>query len=121
MVLTGDTVVFICLVRKTWQRVREMQIPVLIETGTYGYRATTGQPLVLSADGATREEALGQLREAMKTRLSVGAEIAALEIISDVHPLAPYAGMYKHNPLFDSWQQAIADYRRQADEATESP
>ncbi len=98
-----------------------MQIPVLIETGTYGYRATTGQPLALSADGATREEALGQLRKAMKTRLGAGAEIAPLEVASSEHPLAPYAGMYKDNPLFDAWQQAIADYRRQADEAMESP
>ncbi len=97
-----------------------MQIPVLIETGTYGYRATTGQPLELSADGATREEALGQLRKAMKSRLSVGAEIASLEIASDEHPLAPYAGMYKDNPLFDAWQQAIVDYRRQADDAVET-
>jgi hypothetical protein len=35
--------------------------------------------------------------------------------------LAPYAGMFKDNPLFDAWQQAIADYRRQVDEEPESP
>ena len=31
------------------------------------------------------------------------------------HPLAPYAGMFKDNPLFDAWQQAIDDYRREMD------
>ena len=98
-----------------------MQIPVLIETGSYGYRATTGQPLALSADGATREVALGQLRKAMKTRLDAGAEIAPLEVASREHPLAAYAGMYEDNPLFDAWQQAIADYRSQANEAGNRP
>jgi hypothetical protein len=97
-----------------------MQIPVLIETvDNHGYRATTGQPLVLSAEGASREEALDHLRQAMKVRLGSGAEIAAVEFSSPEHPLAPYAGMFKDNPLFESWQQAIADYRRLVDDAQE--
>jgi predicted RNase H-like HicB family nuclease len=99
-----------------------MQIPVLIEpVKSNGYRVTTGQPLTLTAEGATREEALEQLRQAVQARLSSGAEIASIEVSAPAHPLAPYAGMFKDNPLFDAWQQAIADYRRQVDEEPESP
>jgi hypothetical protein len=97
-----------------------MQIPVLIEPiESNGYRVTTGQPLALTAEGATRDEALGQLRERLQLRLSAGAEIALVEVSPPAHPLAPYAGMFKDNPLFDAWQQAIDDYRRQVDEETE--
>ncbi len=97
-----------------------MQIPVLIEPmDSTGYRVTTGQPLALTAVGATREEALGQLRQCLQHRLSTGAEIALVEVSTAAHPLAPYAGMFKDNPLFEAWQQAIDDYRRQADEASE--
>ena len=99
-----------------------MQIPVLIEpVGTQGYRVSTGQPLGLSAEGATREEAMDHLRLAMNARLSEGAEIATLELTHPEHSLNRYAGMFKDNPLFQSWQQAIVDYRRQADEAAEGP
>jgi predicted RNase H-like HicB family nuclease len=99
-----------------------MQIPVLIEAvRSNGYRVTTGPPLALTAEGATREEALQQLRRALQTRLSAGAEIAPLEVSAAEHPLAPYAGMFKDNPLFDAWQQAIAEYRRKVDENEEGP
>lgn len=98
-----------------------MEIPVLIETlnGT-GYRATTGQPLTVVAEGATREEALSQLRQALQQRLSAGAEVVAFEFSAPEHPLAAYSGMFKDNPLFDAWQQAIAD-NRQADEDRVGP
>jgi len=97
-----------------------MQIPVLIESvKSNGYRVTTGQPLAMIAEGATREEALQQLQQALQKRLSSGAEIVPFELSSAAHPLAPYAGMFKDNPLFDAWQQAIADYR-QADEEAET-
>jgi hypothetical protein len=99
-----------------------MQIPVLIEPmDNNGYRVTTGQPLALTAEGATREEALGQLRRALQGRLRAGAEIAPFELSATEAALAPYAGMFKDNPLFDAWQQAIEDYRRQADEEPEGP
>src|SRR5438552_3050942 len=97
-----------------------MQIPVLIEPVTNnGYRVTTGQPLVLTAEGATKEDALQQMRHILQARLSTGAEIALLEISASDHPLAPYAAMFKDNPLFDDWQAAIAEYRQQRDDKQE--
>jgi hypothetical protein len=99
-----------------------MQIAVLIEpVDSEGYRATTGQPLALTAEGATREEALRELRRVLATRLSAGAEIALIEVSAAEHPLAQYAGMFKDNPLFDDWQRAIAEYRRQMDGEQEIP
>ena len=97
-----------------------MQIPVLIEPcESNGYRATTGPPLALSADGATREQALFHLRQALQRRLSAGAEIATLNVPGPQHPLASFAGMFKDNPLFDEWQQAIADYRQKVEDDPE--
>src|SRR5262245_38815072 len=99
-----------------------MQIPVLIEpVDSNGYRATIGPPLALTAEGVTREEALQRLRQAVQARLSTGAEVTSLEVAAGEHPLAAYAGMFKDNPLFDAWQQAMAEYRRQVDEEPEVP
>ena len=93
-----------------------MQIPVLIESvNSNGYRVTTGQPLALSAEGATREEALRHLRDTFHNRLTTGAEVLPFELSAAEHPLAPYAGMFKDNPLFEAWQQAIADHRHEDD------
>src|SRR5438128_2405314 len=99
-----------------------MQIPVLIEPmNDHGYRATIGPPVAMTAEGATREEALQRLREALEQRLAAGGEIIALETSATEHPLAPYAGagMFKDNPLFEQWQQAIEEYRRQRDDESE--
>ena len=93
-----------------------MQIPVLIESvNSNGFRVTTGQPIALSAEGATREEALQHLQEAFHKRLSTGTEVIPFELSAAEHPLAPYAGMFKDNPLFEAWQQAIAAHRREDD------
>lgn len=93
-----------------------MQLPVLVEpVAGYGYRACTGQPLDLSAEGATREEAVHRLRQEIQNRLQTGAEIIPLKIATPAHPLAAFAGMFRDNPLFAEWQEAIAEIRRQAE------
>ncbi len=97
-----------------------MRIPVLIEpVASNGYRASTGQPLVMTAEGATRAEALEHLRQALQDHLKRGAEITSVELAPSEHPLAPYGGMFKDNPLFDAWQQAMAEYRQQAEQEPE--
>jgi len=93
-----------------------MKIAVLIEplNGT-GFRATGGEPFSITAEGATREEALNALKEAMAMRLKCGAELVSLEVGPQEHPLLKYAGMYmyKEEPLFEEWKQAIEDYRNE--------
>jgi predicted RNase H-like HicB family nuclease len=94
-----------------------VEIPVLIEAVQgNGYRASTGQPLALVGEGATQEEALAKLRQALEARLAAGAQVVSLQLPGTEHPLAKFAGMYKDNPLFEEWQEAIAENRRLEDE-----
>jgi predicted RNase H-like HicB family nuclease len=94
-----------------------MQIPVLIEpVAGNGFRAKGSEPFSLTAQGATPDEALRKLRELIQSRLVDGTQIVSLEIPTSEHPLAPFAGMFKDDPLFDEWQKAIAEYRQQAEE-----
>ena len=99
-----------------------MQIPILLEVvAGSGYRARSGPPLDVSAEGATPAEALQNLRQVIAGRLAGGAQLLSIEVPGAEHPLARFAGMYKDDPLFDEWQQAIAEYRREADAEAEAP
>lgn len=94
-----------------------MQIPVLIEpVGEGGFRATSGWPFPVTAEGPTRDEALQGLREQLAARMVPGAEMVWLDAPSVEHPLAKYAGWLKDDPLFDEWVEAMAEYRRSVDE-----
>jgi hypothetical protein len=94
-----------------------MQIQVLVEPVVgNGYRATAGLPLGQSAEGATAEEAVQRLRQAIEGRLSNGVRVVTLEVPAIDNPWLRIAGIFKDDPLFDEWQEAIADYRRQIDE-----
>ncbi|TMQ33359.1 MAG: type II toxin-antitoxin system HicB family antitoxin [Planctomycetota bacterium] len=99
-----------------------MEIPVLIEpVAGNGYRARGGEPLALSADGATPAEALAKLRQLLHERLQSGSRLVSLEVPSEDNPWRKMAGIFKDDPLFDAWQQAIADYRRQVDDDPDHP
>ena len=97
-----------------------MEIPVLVEplNGT-GFRARCGDPLPLSAEGMTHDEAVQRLRDKIAEHLAGGATLVAVEVPGVEHPLAKYAGMFKDNPLFDEWQREIAEMRRREDEAAD--
>ena len=98
-----------------------MQIPVLVvPVAGNGFRARGSEPFALTAQGSTPDEALHKLRELIQARLVDGTQIVSLEISASEHPLAPFAGMFKDDPLFDEWQQAIAEYRQQAEEDAHS-
>lgn len=99
-----------------------MKISVLIEPlNGKGFRATGGEPLAIIAEGATREEALDRLKAEVQARLKAGAEIVSLEVEPEEHPLLKYAGMYKDDPMFEEWIQAIEDYRDQVDKDDSIP
>jgi hypothetical protein len=101
-----------------------MQIPILIEpVAGNGFRSRGGEPFALSAEGATREEVLARLQEQLQARLRDGAEVATLNIAppAAANPWARFAGMFKDDPYFDDWQQAIAENRTKMDEDPEIP
>ena len=95
-----------------------MKIPILIEPiANDGFRATSGPPFAVSAEGATRDEALARLREEIDRRLAEGSVIMPLEITTtEENPWLAVGGMFRNDPLFDEWQEAIAEYRRKVDE-----
>jgi hypothetical protein len=95
-----------------------MQISVVIQPiGNARFRASSSVPVSLSAEGATPDEAIQELRNVLKARIPNAGEILALEISE--HPLARFAGMFQNDPMFEQWQHAIEEYRRRADEAEE--
>ena len=99
-----------------------MDIPVWLErVDGNGYRARALEPLGLTAEAATRDEALKKLRELIAERLAGGAELVRLEVPGSEHPLARFAGTLKDDPLVDAWEEAMAEYRRQIDEDPNIP
>ena len=99
-----------------------MQIPILIEPiAGNGYRARGGEPLALTAEGATQEEALAKLKEKLQAKLRHGAVVVRLELPSQPHPLAEFAGMFKDDPLLKEWKKSMAAYRRKVDKDANKP
>ena len=93
-----------------------MQIPILLmPIPGNKFRARVGEPFSLSFEGETRDEAVQKLKEQIAGMLSGGGEIVQLEIQETEHPLKRFAGMLRDDPLFDDWQRAIADRRRELD------
>jgi len=94
-----------------------MQIPVLIEPVAGGFRARSGEPLVLTAEGATREEALSKLRDQVARKIADGAEVTPLEVGPFEHPWMRFAGTWKEDdPLIQEWKKAMEEHRREIDE-----
>jgi hypothetical protein len=70
-----------------------------------------------------------KLKQLIDDRVAQGARIAAFELSDGENPWRDGVGMFRDEPLFDDWQQAIADYRREAarqarwlaDRRTQSP
>ena len=95
-----------------------MEIPVLIErVEGNGFRARGVELLGVSAEGATREEAMEKLRVLLTDKLPNGSEIASLVLPSSNNPLARKSGIWdKDDPLIDQWIETMKENRRNADE-----
>jgi len=94
-----------------------MQIPVLIEpVAATGFRARSGEPLPLSAEGATREEALGKLKQLMESKLQNGSEMVTLQLGAADNPWLRGAGIFANDPQFEEWKAIMEENRRKADE-----
>jgi hypothetical protein len=99
-----------------------MKIPILIEAiSEQRYRATGSEPFVGSVEAETADAALAKLKQRVDDRLSQGARIAALDLPQGVNPWLDGVGMFRDDPLFDDWQQAITEHRREADRVADAP
>jgi hypothetical protein len=97
-----------------------MEIPVLIEPiPGAGFRASSGEPLAVVAEGSTAEEALTQCKERISAKLKNGARLASVTIPENQHPWLEFAGMYDPaDPLVQEWLTIIKE-QRDRDEAEE--
>src|ERR1700730_9151243 len=95
-----------------------MEIPVLIEpVNNNGFRARSGEPLPLCAEGATSEEALNKLRELLETRLKNGTRLTSLSVSADKAVLVNGGGLYREDdPIVQEWLKIMEDNRRKLDE-----
>ena len=99
-----------------------MRLSVLIEpVPGHGYRAKGGEPFAVTAEGATRDDALQNLRALIAGKVSAGAEFVTLDVPVAEHPWLPFAGMYRDDPLVEEWKLTMAELRCQADEADRDP
>jgi predicted RNase H-like HicB family nuclease len=99
-----------------------MQIPVLVEpVANNGFRARAGEPLPVSADGATPEEALRNLRAALDRQLKDGKELRSLDMTAE-NPWLAMAGMHDpSDPLIQEWKQEVAAYRQEIEDDPDRP
>jgi hypothetical protein len=75
----------------------------------------TSVPTQNPARSSSREEAITQCRQQAQSRLASGQELIDL-VVERVPALPAGAGLFKDDPLFKGWQEAIAENRRKKDE-----
>jgi hypothetical protein len=93
-----------------------MKIPVLVEHLPGGvYRANAGSLFPFTTEGSSADEAVERLKKKIMEQMGAGAHMVMLEVPTD-NPVLSMAGIFRADPTFDEWQEAIAEYRRQVDE-----
>jgi predicted RNase H-like HicB family nuclease len=99
-----------------------MQIPVLIEpVANNGFSARTGEPLSLSAEGSTAEEALRNLRASLDRHLSNGKQLRLVDI-TPTNPWLALVGTHDPNdPLVQEWKREMAMYRQEIEDDPDRP
>jgi len=99
-----------------------MEIPVLLETlPDGGFRARSGDPLDLTAQGDSPDSALRNLRDLIETRIASGTLLTTIEVLNFRTGRHPGAGIYRDEPLFDQWRAAIDAYRQEIEDDPEIP
>ena len=101
-----------------------MDITVLIEPLAAGrFRAQTGPPWGLAAEGGTTEEAALGLAALIRDQLANGSQLTVLTVPENPRqpaaPLVPADDLYRTDWAYQVLQEAIAENRR-LDEAGES-
>jgi hypothetical protein len=96
-----------------------MEIAVLVERiDGNGYRARSGEPLVLTAEGQTQEEVLRKVQELLEGRVATGAQLVSVIVPAPLeHPSARFRGSWtKDDPVIQRWKQHVEEYRQQIED-----
>ncbi len=99
-----------------------MYCQVFLQPGTdRGYTATILGLLGCVGYGTTKEEALANLQAIVSEQLTKG-EIITLKLdipkmTKTGNPWVDHAGIFKDDPTWDEFQDAITQYRREVDES----
>ena len=88
-----------------------MELPVLVSPLASGFRATTGAPFDLTADGPTPDAAVESLRTMLVVKLQ-GAQLRTVTV-GDPDSVLDAARRLGESPLFEDWVQAVEEYRRE--------
>lgn len=99
-----------------------MQIPVLVEpVANNGFRAKAGGPLPLTAEGATADEAVRNLRAAMDRQLKNGKQLLSVDVAAE-NPWLAMAGVHDPNdPLIQEWKKDMAAHRQEVEDDPDRP
>lgn len=91
-----------------------MDLPVLIEPIAENvFRARLGDPLGLTAEGASKEEALDKLRLLVTQRVANGTELTVLRIPQSANGSGCFEGIYREDdPMVQEWLRTIEENRR---------
>ena len=99
-----------------------MELPVWVEPlPAGGFRARSGDPFALTAEGDTPDAALRHLRDLIETRTASGAILTSIEVPAPKYGPNPGAGIYRDEPLFDRWREEIEAYRQQVEDDPNQP
>lgn len=88
-----------------------MELPVLVLPQSSGFRASTGGPLDLAADGPTPDAAVTALHSLVAAKLNGGGHIRTLTLTA-VDSITAAARKLGESPLFDDWVREVDEYRR---------
>ncbi len=99
-----------------------MRIPIFVEPiADNCYRASGGAMVVDSVEAETADAAVEKMKRVIEDRVARGARVVAIDCPDGANPWLAGVGMFREDPMFDDWQQAMADYRREANETAIDP
>lgn len=90
-----------------------MEIPVLLEPTSNGFRASTQSPVTLSAEGGSESAAVAALNLALQSRLRHGGKIQMMAVQEAKNVLDICAEM-RADPKHVEMEKAFEEYRKVA-------
>ncbi len=96
-----------------------MEIAVLVEPSSTGYRASTQSPVPLIAEGATESAAMIALNAALRKRLQNGGKIRTLTL-TDTETTEEICARMRADPLHAEMEIAFEEYRKVANAVEDS-